>query len=285
MSGLLDFLQAASNTAADTVAAPVDVLSWALRKAGVPVPQNAIGSTEWMKQVGLRRDVPQSAASLAGETVGLLSPAVAAAKAPQIARGLLQMEANAMAPTALRPDAGALLMHTAPVDALNKTATYDALTLPRNEVRQLIQSDADLLANTLRQNGFEVQVAHGGSLVGPSSYLQIYDPTTGRMFKNQVRLSNHSKGPFESQFVTDVKSKDDFERVLEQAQQMREIGKSAGLLSIEAREAEQAAKTRAYWEQVAVRANSKIEAGQSLSNREQQALNWVSKNSAQTTTK
>jgi hypothetical protein len=107
MAGLLDFLQSASNTAADTVAAPVDVLAWALRKAGVPVG-TPVGGTDWMRRQGLRRDVPQSAASLAGETVGLLSPMVAAAKAPQIAKGLLQVEANAAAPSALRAEAGVL---------------------------------------------------------------------------------------------------------------------------------------------------------------------------------
>lgn len=165
------------------------------------------------------------------------------------------------------------------VDALRKPSTYDALTGTRDEVRQLIRSDADSLANTLRQRGFDVEVQHSGSLAGPSSYLRIYDPTTGRMFKNEVRLSNHSKGAFQSQFITDVKSKDDFERVLEQADQMRAMGKSAGLASVEAREAEHAAKTRTYWEQVAARANSKAEAGQPLSNRERQALDWVSRNS------
>ena len=111
MAGLLDFLQSASNTAADTVAAPVDILAWALRKAGVPVG-TPVGGTDWMRQQGLRRDVPQSAASLAGETVGLLSPMVAAAKAPQIAKGLLQVEANAAAPRTLRPEAGVYLVHT-----------------------------------------------------------------------------------------------------------------------------------------------------------------------------
>jgi hypothetical protein len=113
MAGLLDFLQSASNTAADTVAAPVDVLAWALRKAGVPVG-TPVGGTDWMRQQGLRRDVPQSAASLAGETVGLLSPMVAATKAPQIAKGLLQVEANAAAPRTLRPEAGAIVWQGSP---------------------------------------------------------------------------------------------------------------------------------------------------------------------------
>jgi hypothetical protein len=85
MAGLLDFLQAASNAAASNVSGPVDMLGWALKKAGVPVGQQPVLGSEWMKQKGLMRDVPQSAASLAGETVGLLSPIGIAAKAPQIA--------------------------------------------------------------------------------------------------------------------------------------------------------------------------------------------------------
>lgn len=108
MSGLLDFLQSASNSAAGTVSGPIDLLSMVLRKAGVPVPQNALGSSEWMKQKGLMADVPQSAASLAGETFGLLSPVVAAAKAPQIAGGLLKMGENAAAPRTLNPQTGAI---------------------------------------------------------------------------------------------------------------------------------------------------------------------------------
>jgi hypothetical protein len=85
MAGLLDFLQSASNAAASNVSGPVDMLGWALRKAGVPVGQQPVLGSEWMKQKGLMRDVPQSAASLAGETAGLLSPIGIAAKAPQIA--------------------------------------------------------------------------------------------------------------------------------------------------------------------------------------------------------
>lgn len=36
MSGLLDFLQGASNSAASNVSAPVDGIAWLLRKAGLP---------------------------------------------------------------------------------------------------------------------------------------------------------------------------------------------------------------------------------------------------------
>lgn len=96
--GLLDFLQSANNTAASTVSAPVDGIAWLLRKAGMPVPAAPVGSSAWLEQQGLTRPVQQSAASLAGETAGLLSPALIAAKAPQLARGLLQAAENMQAP-------------------------------------------------------------------------------------------------------------------------------------------------------------------------------------------
>ena len=108
MAGLLDFLQSASNASASTVSGPVDMLSWLLQKAGVPVGNAPPGSSAWMEQKGLTKPVKQSAASLAGETVGLLSPTVAAAKAPQIAKGLLQVADNAAAPSLLRNDKGAI---------------------------------------------------------------------------------------------------------------------------------------------------------------------------------
>lgn len=106
MNALQQFLQSASNEAAGAVSAPVDMIAWALRKAGVPVPQNALMSSDWMKMNGLMADVPQTGASLAGQTFGLLSPVAAAAKAPQIARGLLAAGDNLAAPAAQGMKAG-----------------------------------------------------------------------------------------------------------------------------------------------------------------------------------
>jgi hypothetical protein len=49
-----------------------------------------------------------------GETAGLLSPALVAAKAPQIAGGLLQAGRNLAAPKTLNPQTGAIVWHGSP---------------------------------------------------------------------------------------------------------------------------------------------------------------------------
>jgi len=111
MAGLMDFLQSASNSAASNVSAPVDGLAWLLRKAGVPMPQNPLLGSDWMAEKGLTKPVAQSASSLMGETAGMLAPFLAAAKAPQIAKGLLQMGENAATPSTLDKQAGVILYH------------------------------------------------------------------------------------------------------------------------------------------------------------------------------
>lgn len=98
MAGLLDFLQSASNAAASNVSGPVDLLSWLMRKGGAPVPDDAVGGSKWMEAQGLTKQVQPGLLNVAGETAGLLAPFAAAAKAPQIAKGLLQMGENAAAP-------------------------------------------------------------------------------------------------------------------------------------------------------------------------------------------
>lgn len=69
-SPLLDYIQALSNSAASTVSGPVDLIAMGLRAAGVPVPQDAVLSSEWMARRGLTKEVPQGAARVLGETTG-----------------------------------------------------------------------------------------------------------------------------------------------------------------------------------------------------------------------
>jgi hypothetical protein len=116
MAGLLDFLQAASNAAASNVSGPVDAINWLLSKAGVPVSQSPVGGSQWMEQKGLTRKVPQGAASVLGETAGLLAPFAVAAKAPQIAGGLNQMVANAQTPATMNRQMGAVNLNPYQID-------------------------------------------------------------------------------------------------------------------------------------------------------------------------
>jgi hypothetical protein len=113
MNGLLDILQGASNAAASNVSGPVDGLAWLLRKAGIQV-DNPVGGSDWMAQKGLTAQPRNANMGLLGEALGMSAPIAAAAKAPQIARGLLKVGENAAAPRAMNPQKGAIVYHGSP---------------------------------------------------------------------------------------------------------------------------------------------------------------------------
>jgi hypothetical protein len=213
IKGLRDFGQSASNTVAETVSMPVDMIAAGLRYGGLPIPSDPMGGSEWMRKRGLTVDVDPGIAKTAGEAAGLIVPMVGAAKAPQIASGMNQMARNAAIPATMSKQSGALFV-------------TDGLP---NRGGDLIQSEADRLASMLKEKGFAVDLQHSGSAAGPSSYLKIHDPETGRFFVNDVRLSGHPKGVFNSQFVQNVNSTE-FDDVLRQADAMRAMGKSKTLL-------------------------------------------------------
>lgn len=111
--GLLDnvhnFAQGASNSAASNITAPVDGIAWLLRKAGLPIPSAPLGGSDWAAQRGLTRPA-NGVAGLLGEAIGGVAPMLAVEKAPQIARGLLQIGENAMKAPALNKQAGVITM-------------------------------------------------------------------------------------------------------------------------------------------------------------------------------
>jgi len=117
--GLLDdtrnFMQGASNSVAGMVTAPVDGISWAMRKAGLGnvIGDAPVGGSDWMQAQGLLRAAPGKA-GLLGEALGGVLPMVAAAKAPQIAAGMLRAGENLAAPAAMNPQMGAVVYHGSP---------------------------------------------------------------------------------------------------------------------------------------------------------------------------
>lgn len=125
MQNIKDFFQGASNSIASNVSAPVDGIAWLLRKAGVPMPANPMGGSDWMAQKGLTPQPQNRTAGLLGEAFGMAGPMVAAAKAPQLAKGLLQMGDNLAAPRTLNPQTGALLIN--PQSGLTDAARDEAM--------------------------------------------------------------------------------------------------------------------------------------------------------------
>lgn len=132
MADFRDFLQGASNGAAANLSAPVDGLAWLLRKAGLPIPDAPIGGSDWMEQKGLTA-VPQNQnMGLLGEAVGGVTGLLGAAKAPQIAKGLLQSADNLMAPRVMNPQTGAVVWHGSP----HKFDKFDASKIGTGEGAQ-----------------------------------------------------------------------------------------------------------------------------------------------------
>ena len=131
MAGLLDFFQGASNAAASNISAPVDGLAWLLKQAGMNI-EKPIGGSDWMRQKGLTAEPENKWAGLLGESVGGLAPIIAAAKAPQIARGLLQGAENLAAPRTMNPQTGAIVWHGSP----HKFDKFDASKIGTGEGAQ-----------------------------------------------------------------------------------------------------------------------------------------------------
>lgn len=126
------FGQGASNAAASTVTGPVDMLAWLLRKGGVNVGDAPMGGEAWMRQKGLMATPENRLAGLLGEGAGLAAPIVAAAKAPEIAGGLLQMGRNLAAPQTMNKQTGAIVYHGSP----HKFDKFDASKIGTGEGAQ-----------------------------------------------------------------------------------------------------------------------------------------------------
>lgn len=79
-----DFAQGASNGIASNVSAPVDLLAIALRKAGVPIPDDPVMGARWMAERGLTQIPQNHMAGQFGESAGLAGSAMMAAKVQNI---------------------------------------------------------------------------------------------------------------------------------------------------------------------------------------------------------
>ena len=150
----------------------------------------------------------------------------------------------------------------------------DTLNVPDMN-KEYIQSSAESLAGQLRELGFKVDLQHSGSVMGPSSYLNVADPTTGRYLSQPFRLSNHSKGVYNSEKVIDLNSPDQFEKAIDFALKTRNQPVSASQKLIDERGLNTDEETLNYMTKVYKRAMSKEG---SLSNSERKAVQFMDEN-------
>jgi hypothetical protein len=146
-------------------------------------------------------------------------------------RGLFTGAGGLGGTTRMRPEAVEAAMTVAPMvgPVARMTKGLPVGMSIKGVGKQDIQSSAESLAEQLNNLGFQAKVIHSGSRAGPSSYVEIYDPFTGRKFEKQVRFSGHGKGPFEAAGVIDVQDIDlDSQKIIEAANQMRLLGPSQG---------------------------------------------------------
>jgi hypothetical protein len=94
-------------------------------------------------------------------------------------------------------------------------------------------------------------------------------------------MSGHDKGPFNSQGILNVSTAEEKAGVFDEAMKMRGLGPSEGLSAIKKDDVARQDKTREYWTSIYEKAQGKLAGNQKLSNNEQKAIDWVSKNSGQ----
>jgi hypothetical protein len=98
---------------------------------------------------------------------------------------------------------------------------------PLNVTKPEIRNIAEELTKKINELGFLAKLEHSGSKAGASSYIRVTDPITGRYLRDPIRISDHSKGPFQSQFVYDISNvSQDFPKIIDTLNQMRSMGKT-----------------------------------------------------------
>ena len=165
---------------------------------------------------------------------------------------------------------------TAPQDEVpqlaQKLANFVNTNNLPNQGRDLIRSKADELSTMLNQQGFQTDVKHSGSAAGPSSYVTVYDPQTGRYITDPARISGHSKGAFNSQFAHNISDDpQSMQKFVDLAMEMRAKGPSEMMK-------QQPVVEQAVIEMRYKNAQKKIAKGKTLTKSEQEALGYVDAN-------
>ena len=216
----------------DLLGSGVDVANLALGAVGLGSERPVLGS-DYLRNIARSLGMAQEPTGSATENItrlaaGFTNP-MAGARAVGRVGEITTEQANRAADALVRqitgnPEATAPAVLEAAGGMVPLAGVMNVTGLP-NMGRDIIQSSAEDLSSKLRQLGFQADVTHSGSAAGPSSYVRLYDPQTGRYFANPFRFSGHSKGAFNQAEVTDISDPTlDLPKIIEAALAMRAQG-------------------------------------------------------------
>lgn len=162
--------------------------------------EKPVGGSEWiaekMRSGGLLNDKPGSTADNFGNVIGGLLGPVTAAKAPQIARGLLQGGQNLAAPRTLNPQTGAIVWHGSP----HKFDKFDSSKIGTGEGAQayghgLYLAESPGVATSYKTAGLEDNFGSTAEKATEALYAVmdklgdgrvLYGPTRSAITKDQL---------------------------------------------------------------------------------------------------
>lgn len=232
-------------------------------------PRSVPGSSEWIGQKMQNAGIVSANRNPVAEIgMGLLAPA--AYQGAQKLSGLLYNAEQAALANAAQPSN--MVMQG------QRGVIQFPSDMTRAEKSAQVKQMAEDAAQKLRDLGFDASVDHSGSAMGPSSYVRVFDPQTGRFITDPLRISDHPKGTFNSTLVHDARGPEDIDAFVKAAQDMRALGPSAFMKQQQAEQLAQAQKVRDSWMAVYQRAQRKQQTGQQLSNKERQSIDWVARN-------
>ena len=235
-----DFLQGMSNSAASNISAPVDGLAWMLRKGGMNIPPNPVGGSDWMAQQGLTQQPQNPLAGMLGETAGMLAPFGVAAKAPQLANGLLKMGDNLNLPPTLNKQGGMILFHgsndSLPIKKINSGGVFGGLFASTSENTALSHGES-----LYRMTIPDEKIMGVGDVVPFDSAKNVISQNIRKGSSHAEEITDmalHAKGAFNSSIPEDellhaLRSESLGEADWELQRLRGEIGKAHGYHAVE----------------------------------------------------
>lgn len=134
--------------------------------------------------------------------------------------------------------------------------------------REMVKAISEWFSGRLTAEGIGHELTHSGSAAGASSYIRINN------LKDEVRISGHSKGVFNSQFYAQPRTPNEFDEILKLAQEANPKYSDSEKQAIKDRQKDE--EMRVMYPIRLKSADKKLAKGKALTRSEQEAVDWRS---------